>query len=179
MKTHTPPFQELVLNARDVQVGDWVRIDPTDPWGEVRAIRTGEASTIRVKDGSKTLHPCLIFDFDRGSYMSIVVTGSVFARRARPDYRNLHMCLAPDRSAVRPSMSDEEALAVTSWTCEYCGAQGHIDDLRKRMCNHVYEECEYCGGSPNSNECMPDCSGMAEILNDPSIYVAGRDTNNN
>jgi hypothetical protein len=48
-----------------------------------------------------------------------------------------------------------------------------MQELLDTECTHVYETCEYCGGSETSNECKPDCPGIAATLNDPSNYVIG------
>ena len=77
--------------------------------------------------------------------------------------RNYHMLLTPIRRRGRK----------TRWLCEYCGQVLEEDQLRSTDCPHVYPVCEHCGGCEESNECKPDCSGIAAILSDPSIYVAG------
>lgn len=60
------------------------------------------------------------------------------------------------------------------WVCEYCGATGTHTALRSTDCSYEYEPCKACGGCEESNECKPDCPGMAALLADPSIYVAGK-----
>ena len=77
--------------------------------------------------------------------------------------RNYHMELVPVRG--------EGAARV--WRCEYCKQEGGILAMQKGNCPHVYEPCKHCGGSDDSNECRPDCSGIAAILADPSVYVVG------
>ena len=78
--------------------------------------------------------------------------------------RNYHMSLTPIRG--------EGAAQV--WRCDYCGQEGGILSMQNWDCSHVYPPCEHCGGSEDSNECKPDCSGIAAIFADPSVYVAGR-----
>jgi hypothetical protein len=77
--------------------------------------------------------------------------------------RNYHMCMTrttPIGGADR-------------FRCDYCGAEGMLDDLRQSDCTHVYSVCKACGGDPNSNECRPDCPAILGLLADPKIYVVG------
>lgn len=62
---------------------------------------------------------------------------------------------------------------VTIWRCDYCGQRGVFEAMQASECPHVYPPCEHCGGSENSNECKPDCPGIAAILARPDVYVAG------
>lgn len=54
--------------------------------------------------------------------------------------------------------------------CDYCGRQGEYNWLNMTDCTHVYEKCDYCGEHPF---CAKDCSGIAEALSNPDVYVAG------
>lgn len=58
------------------------------------------------------------------------------------------------------------------WRCDYCRAEGPVDDLRKTECKHVYEDCVYCGGCDESNECKPDCPGVLGLLAGLSLVTA-------
>lgn len=58
------------------------------------------------------------------------------------------------------------------WCCDYCGAIGLFDDIRKTECSHVYPPCEVCGQTP---ECAKDCAGVLAVLGAPSVHVIGGD----
>ena len=77
-------------------------------------------------------------------------------------YRNYHMCVGPvDASRVR-------------WRCDYCGVEADgYQALAVGECTHKYSTCEYCGGCETTNECKPDCKGIAAIFADLSSYVVG------
>ncbi len=77
-------------------------------------------------------------------------------------YTNLHMILKPDRS-----------VSPTLWSCDYCGQKDTMEAMSSGGCTHEYPVCEHCGGCEDSNECRPDCSGIAAILASPDVYVAG------
>lgn len=75
--------------------------------------------------------------------------------------RNLHMMLEP----ILPERK--------RWRCCYCGAEDTWEKIHASECTHVYPPCEYCEGSPDTNECAPDCKGILDILASPDVYVAG------
>lgn len=55
--------------------------------------------------------------------------------------------------------------------CDLCGYIDAYDNLRLLACgNPDIIPCEICGGTPY---CEPDCAGIAAILSDPDVYVAG------
>lgn len=54
--------------------------------------------------------------------------------------------------------------------CDYCGQQGTIAHLESFDCTHYYPPCESCGENPY---CAPDCPGIAEVLSQEGVYVAG------
>lgn len=78
-------------------------------------------------------------------------------------YKNYHGILTPKHVAGEP----------TVWVCDYCGASGPITKMQKGDCTFIYPVCKVCGGSKDSNECLPDCAGIATILADPNLYIAG------
>lgn len=59
------------------------------------------------------------------------------------------------------------------WKCDDCGKVATLEGLRKTDCPVETPPCEYCDGSEDSNECAPDCPGIAAALADPSVYLAG------
>jgi hypothetical protein len=76
-------------------------------------------------------------------------------------YKNYHAMLLPNRRDGEP----------TTWTCEYCGKEGPMDEMQRGDCSFTYPTCEVCGGCEDSNECRPDCSGIAALLSNPHNYV--------
>jgi hypothetical protein len=56
------------------------------------------------------------------------------------------------------------------WRCGYCGLEGLLEEVRAVACTYVYPPCEYCGQTP---ECAPDCKGIAAVLSDGGVYIAG------
>ncbi len=73
--------------------------------------------------------------------------------------RNYHMCLGNRGEG--------------QWRCDYCGAEGTLEELRANDCTHVYETCVHCGGCEESNECKPDCAGVWAELAREDVYIAG------
>lgn len=56
------------------------------------------------------------------------------------------------------------------WRCVDCGQEGGPDLLGAAGCPTPKKDCPHCGYGP---ECALDCKGIAEILSDPDVYVAG------
>ena len=56
------------------------------------------------------------------------------------------------------------------WECDYCKEIGSMEEMQQATCTFDYPPCEHCGETP---ECAKDCSGMAAVLGDPNIYLAG------
>ena len=60
------------------------------------------------------------------------------------------------------------------WCCCCCGAEHEdVNQLRRTECSYEYPVCEYCGGCEESNECKPDCSGIAAALGQLDVHIAG------
>lgn len=84
-------------------------------------------------------------------------------KNERKEYNSLcsscpipHQCAAP--------------LGNDRWRCDYCGKEELQGIIDQTDCTHVYDPCKDCGEHPF---CAKDCSGIAAILSDPDIYVAG------
>lgn len=71
--------------------------------------------------------------------------------------------LDPPRFGTRPSGEPERR-----WKCNYCPAEGTMDELSRVACTHVYPPCEYCGQTP---ECARDCDGIARALGGDDVHV--------
>jgi hypothetical protein len=71
-----------------------------------------------------------------------------------------HMRIEPVDRERRPGI----------WRCVDCGAEGPPEMIGKGGCAKEHKPCPYCGCAP---VCAMDCSGIAELLVSPEVYLAG------
>ena len=69
-----------------------------------------------------------------------------------------------------PIGATAEEGARRRWQCQYCPANGTMDELHQIECTYVYPPCSVCGQTP---ECAKDCKFMAAIMGSPAVHVVG------